>query len=393
MELHLTPIAITLLVFWVWMLVTTIFALYPESAWNQWNKVWKIMLTTFMAIMLVNTKERVLALTVVCTLSIGFFGFKGGWFTLMTGGQHRVWGPAGSFIGGNNEVGLALIMTIPLLFFLRSLVVERWLRYLLLFGIGLCVFAILGTHSRGALVGIAAMGGFLALKSKNKMQYILLVLLLAPIAYQFMPDVWHDRMETITDYQTDASAQGRIMAWRMAFNMALSELTGGGFSSFRPASYLMYLPEVGARKTDAHSIYFEILGEHGFVGLGLFLVLGILGLKTCGRIARLAKGTGEFWMESLARMMQVALVGYAAAGAFLGLAYFNYYYALLAIVVGMSIVAKKDQEAAAVGRIAPTGVALKSEHSAIVRSGDVQGLGKWKLRNLWAAAKVWYARL
>jgi hypothetical protein len=105
----------------------------------------------------------------------------------------------------------------------------------------------------------------------------------------------------------------------------------------------MYLPEVGARRTDAHSVYFELMAEHGFIGLGLFLVLGISTFLTCGKIARRTRRSpDDAWMNELARMLQVSFVGYAAAGAFLGLAYFNYLYALVAIVVGLRVVAEKQ---------------------------------------------------
>jgi putative inorganic carbon (HCO3(-)) transporter len=132
-----------------------------------------------------------------------------------------------------------------------------------------------------------------------------------------MPETWHERMATITDYQTDDSAMGRIMAWRMAFNLAMHRPLGGGFQTFRPSAYLMYLPEVGARRTDAHSVYFELMAEQGFIGLGLFLALGIFTFFTCGKIARRTRRSPEdAWMNELARMLQVSFVGYAAAGAF-----------------------------------------------------------------------------
>jgi hypothetical protein len=77
--------------------------------------------------------------------------------------------------------------------------------------------------------------------------------------------------------------------------------------------------------------------------LGLFLAIGILSLQACGSIIKGTRGIADLgWMNELARMMQVSLIGYAVSGAFLGLAYFNYYYALIAIVVGMQAVLKKE---------------------------------------------------
>jgi len=345
-QFPVTPIAVALGLFWVWMLITTIFSLYPVLAWWQWDKIWKIMLTTFVAIALMNSKARILALTAVAALSIGFYGFKGGVFTISTAGNHRVWGPEGSFIGGNNEIGLALIMTIPLLFFFTTIVNSRVIKILIIVGIVLCVVSIFGTHSRGALVGIAAMGVFLTLKSQKKFQYLLLIAVVVPLIYNFMPVSWHERMGTISTYEEDASAMGRINAWVMAWNLASHRPLGAGFESFRAPTYRMYHPEGVVSGTDAHSIYFEVLGEHGFIGLALFLAIGILALSACRRLIKHNRGDADrMWIVNLAAMIQVSLIGYAVSGAFLGLAYFDFYYALMALIIGLQVVSRSyDQQ-------------------------------------------------
>jgi hypothetical protein len=108
----------------------------------------------------------------------------------------------------------------------------------------------------------------------------------------------------------------------------------------------MYLPEVGGRGTDAHSIYFEVLAEHGFIGLGLFLTIGMLSLSGCRRLIKDNKRDPDRrWIVNLAAMIQVSLIGYAVGGAFLGLAYFDYYYAIIALIIGLQVVSKSyDQQ-------------------------------------------------
>ncbi len=384
-RLPATSITVTLALFWFWMLTTTIFSLFPDRAWTQWDKVWKIMLTTYVAMMMLNTKERVIALTTVAALSIGFYGFKGGYFTILTGGGYKVWGPASSFIGGNNEIGLALIMAIPLLMYVRTIVAYRLLKLALLVGVVLCVFSIVGTQSRGAFVGIAAVGAYFLWKTKNKVVWLILLVPLALTVYNFMPESWHERMASISEYEEDGSAMGRLQAWEMAFNLALDRPFGGGFETFKPATYLMYLPEVGARNTDAHSIYFEVMAEHGFIGLTLFLLIGLFSLRACARIVRRTRGIAELeWMNNLARMMQVSLVGYAVSGLFLGLAYFDFYYALVAIIVGMTTVLKqweaksalpyegasagRETAAATSKRAPPTGIAVARKQQPRIKA-------------------------
>ena len=107
------------------------------------------------------------------------------------------------------------------------------------------------------------------------------------------------------------------------------------------------------------SIYFEILGEHGYVGLALFLgILGLTWLK-CGSIIRFAKRNPDLiWARDLASMVQVSIVGYMSAGAFLGLAYFDYIYHLVAVVVVVHHLVTTQKSTVAAGAAPPEALSL-----------------------------------
>jgi len=316
------------------MLLTTIFSLYPTLAWWQWDKVWKIMLFTFITMMLIDDRTKLQWLLAIITASIALYGVKGGIFTVMTGGSYAVYGPTGTFIGGNNEIGLAMIMIIPWMRYFQLVEDRRWVKNLMTFCLLTTTIAIIGTQSRGALVGLLIMFFFLFLKNLKQIVFIFGAAAVFLVAIQFMPDTWHQRMGTIETYEEDASAMGRINAWWMAFYMALDNpVTGGGFEAFQHASFYLYAPDKGDPH-DAHSIWFEILGEHGFIGLGMFLLLGLWGLRSSRTVMQKTRSVVELqWLYHLGAMMQVSLWGYAAAGTFLGLAYFDMYYALIAVVV------------------------------------------------------------
>jgi probable O-glycosylation ligase (exosortase A-associated) len=161
--------SVVLLLFVCWMVITTIFAIYPSLAWLQFEKVIKIQLMIFVAMMLITTPERLKLLVWVIALSLAFYGVKGGIFTIVHGGVYRVQGPPNTFIGGNNEIGLALAMTVPLLYFLARSMAQSWLRPAVYVVMILTAIAAIGTQSRGALLGMAAMGAMFWLKSKNKL--------------------------------------------------------------------------------------------------------------------------------------------------------------------------------------------------------------------------------
>lgn len=336
-----------LIVFILWMFLTTWLSWYPALAWVQWDKVWRIQLGIALTLMLTTSRERIHLLVWTIAVSLGFYGFKGGIWTVLTGGANRVYGPDGTFIGGNNELGLALVMTIPMIWYLALNTRTIWIRNGLYAGIACTAIAIVGTHSRGALLGLAVMGTLFIMKSRRKFLPLVGALVFAAALPYIAPEEWFDRMNTIKTYEEDQSAQGRIHAWRAATRIAQQSVTGGGYDVLLRTNGL-----------DAHSVYFEILCEQGFPGLAMFLTLSLMTWMKAGSIKKLTKPHPEMsWARDLALMIQTSLAGYAVSGAFLGLGYFDFYYLLIALVVVLHkvVLQELDQRAAdARARPAPT---------------------------------------
>jgi putative inorganic carbon (hco3(-)) transporter len=319
----------------VWMNITTVFALNPVAAHAEWLRTMKVHLLTLVTLVLMTDRSRIEALVWVIALSIGYYGIKGGLFSLLTGGQYRVWGPDGTLIGGNNELALALVMILPLMRYLQLTARHRYVRIGLIVAMGLTALAILTTFSRGALLGASVMGMFLWWKAKRgKLAMLMALLVLVPAILAFMPETWYERMSTITTYQQDTSAMGRINAWWFAYHVAEDHpIVGGGFDVFSPQWFRVYAPDPNDWH-DAHSIYFEVLAEHGFVGLALFLALGASTFLAARRIERRAAAAPELaWAGELSSAVQVSIIGYAVGGGFLTLANFDLYYHLMAIVI------------------------------------------------------------
>jgi len=332
-EMPWTRETIVLLIFIGWMLFTTFFAFYSDSAWLQWNKVWKIQLMVFLTALIITDRHKLHWMIWVIALSFGFYGVKGGIFTILNGGAYRVQGPSGTFIGGNNELALALVMAIPLIRYLHLQETRKWIRIGLASAMVLTGVAAIGSQSRGGLVAMLAMGLFLWLKSRNKIVTGIYMAVAVGIMASVMPQAWYDRMNTIETYEQDQSAQGRINAWHTAFNVAKDRITGGGFEMWRPPVFRQYAPDP-FNVRDVHSIYFEIMGEQGFIGFGLFMLLGLMAwIRAQQIIARCKNDPDRKWASDLAAMIQVSLVGYAAGGAFLGMGYFDLPYHLMIVLV------------------------------------------------------------
>ncbi|MEQ1592405.1 MAG: putative O-glycosylation ligase, exosortase A system-associated [Thiobacillaceae bacterium] len=332
-EMPWTRETVLLLIFMLWMLITTFFAFYPELAWVQWEKIWKIQFMVILTALIINDREKLHWLVWVIALSLGFYGVKGGIFTIVNGGAYRVQGPTGTFIGGNNEMALALVMTIPLIRYLHLQAMQQWVKWGLASAMVLTGVAAIGSQSRGALLAMLSMGLFLWLKSRNKIFTGIYMAAAIVIMAMVMPQEWYDRMNTIQEYQTDQSALGRINAWHTAYNVAKTHVTGGGFEMFQAQTFRQFAPDPW-NVHDVHSIYFEAMGEQGFLGLGIFLLLGLFAWLRAQRVIRNCKQDAERkWAADLAAMIQVSLIGYAAGGAFLGMAYFDLPYHLIIIIV------------------------------------------------------------
>ncbi len=330
---YVTPETGILIAFMLWMSITLVFSINFDWSTYMWERVMKIDFMTLAALVVLYSKKHITVLAWVVAGSIGFYGFKGGLFTIATGGNYLVWGPEGTFIGGNNELALAMILVIPLINFLYLTQEKKWLKRSLLAWMFLCAIAALGSHSRGALLAIGAMATVLWWRSPGKLKYGIIIATVGIVALTFMPEAWMTRMTSIGEYKADTSAMGRINAWWMAWNLASDRFLGGGFEIYTPEIFSLYAPDP-LDLHQAHSIYFQVLGEHGFVGLFLFLLLWGMVWRQAGKLRKEGLAQPEtHWISQLGSMCQVSLAGYAIGGAFLSLAYFDLPYNLLLLVV------------------------------------------------------------
>lgn len=342
---HALPMSggmVLLLTLMVIVTITSYFSLNnPNDVWERWIFFMKILLMLLITVMVLRGRNQIETLLWVLVVSIGFYGVKGGVWTLLTGGGGRVWGPPGGMMAGNNELAVGLVLVLPWAFYLYQVTARRWVKRMLVFAMVAMAFGILGTQSRGALLALLAIALLLGLKGRHPIRTTLGLAALTVSAIAFMPDSWSSRMETISSYNQDASAMSRLWTWRTLWNLAVDRpLVGGGFRSDSIEVFSQYSPEEG-RGTFlhdayvAHSIYFQALGEHGFPGLIIYLSLGIWTWVAAGRLGRRTQGDPEFsaWVPLLMRMCQVSLLGFAVGGGFLSLMLLDLPYYIFGIVV------------------------------------------------------------
>jgi putative inorganic carbon (HCO3(-)) transporter len=335
---------VMLLLFWAWITITYInatqvplFADHVQDARYQLINVSKVLLMTFVLVLMVTSKKRLDILFLVTAFSFGALAIKGAVFGILTGGNFRVWGPPNSFVYDNNDFGLALNMSIPMMFYLTREVESSRLRKLLWLSFYCSIFAVILSYSRGALLGLVVVLAAISLKSKQKILAGALLAVFAILLLTFAPAAWMDRMGNFAHGELDESAEGRLHAWQFAWTFASEyPIMGGGFETFTPQLEARFTPQFGF--AGPHSIYFQTLGEQGFVGLGIFLL--VLGgcFYTLRSLRRRVRGQPSFaWIINYSNMIEISLLGYVVSGAFLPRAYFDLWFQLAAATALLKI--------------------------------------------------------
>ena len=345
-----------IIILWILFTLSCFTAFNPDPAWLELQAISKVLLMALLTLPLINTKDKLRYLILVIGFSLGLLGLKGAVFSILTGGVHNVRGPDNSFIGGEGDFSLALNMTLPILFFQARNESKKWLKWSLYICFLGSIISIIFTFRRGGFLALAVVIFLLLLKSKRR--FIAGILVAAAIfsAPFFIADKWFDRMETIETYEEDASAMGRINAWKMAWNIALDRpLTGGGFDTYLTVYRIKYMPSPDAIMAgDVHSIYFEVLQEHGFIAFGFFMALLLSILVSMQKLKWQFKNIKSCsWICNYADMIQVCILAYMAGGVFLGRAYFDLFYHLVIIGVLVKVFARREFEKINQGELPP----------------------------------------
>jgi probable O-glycosylation ligase (exosortase A-associated) len=188
----------------------------------------------------------------------------------------------------------------------------------------------------------------IALQSRYKGRAFIAVVLLCSLLIVVAPKQWIERMQTLkTAQKTDASAQERFNSWNFAAHLAYEfPILGGGFKTFTEPLYQRYglsLKTDEGTQYGPHSIYFQMLAEHGFPGLFLFLALICSCIWSALKVKRIFRRVDpDHWLVMYANMIVGSLVAYAASGAFLGFAYFHLFYQIVATTIILKYLAKKE---------------------------------------------------
>lgn len=330
-----------------WVTVTLIWAQVPEAAWAKWDWAFKTLIFAAFVPLVIRSRVQIeaFAQTYVLSLAANFvpFGIK----TLVSGGGYGtnlglVQGNSGLAEGG--LLSTVCLMAVPLAVYLsrhgqlmprvKLVPVAYW------FIAALAIVTAIGTFERSALVGLVVLVTYMWLRTQRKLRSGLMVGLIACLVVYATSAAWNTRIATIGNFEKENSAFVRVLVWKWTLGFTASHPLGGGFDA-----YLIDHVEVPGGDEDPggtqfarafHSIYFEVLGEQGYPGLAMFLLLAASTFFKLRRVARQARADPELaWVVALADALQSGLAVFLSSGAFVGIAFQPMFWYFIAMSISL----------------------------------------------------------
>ncbi len=308
----------------------------------------KIVVIALFTTAVVRHREHLRILMWVIALSFGFFGVKVGLAGVLTGGSLRVLQGPGGMLEDNNDFSLALAMAIPVLVSIFASEKRAIFRKAMMVVIPLTIITILLTYSRGGFLSLATVMFALVWRSQRRWRVVGLTTVGFVVALFFIPQEYFDRIASIKDYETEGSAAGRLMAWRVAIRMALANpVFGVGYLKFQQ-HYTEFAAFRGEYVRVAHNSYLQIWAECGTIALVMYLVMILLTFMDLWRIRRLARQRYfASWIINYATMFEASMLCFVVGGTFLNRAHFDLFYHFVAIILVFGRIARREMSSEA----------------------------------------------
>ncbi len=309
------------------------FAYIKLTGYDAWVAFAKVVFFTVFLVNVVDSLPKfrgLLYALILIHVGVGLEGLEGFYTESDRAERKGLKGTLSNFLGDTNDFSLAINVMIPYAYFLGTVAKTRWVRWSLFACVGLFAMASMFTFSRGGFLTLFVLAVYTVVKAQRRLGAIVLGAVLLIIVSAVLPQSYWDRIETIGTFKQDSNAQTRFWAWKAGWNMALDNpVLGMGPGNFVTGYRVLYKPPEARNRTlfTAHSIYFQIMGELGFVGFALLAALVMSCLKAQRSV--LARQPEEFdnaadgaFLVAAAHATRASLIAYLVGGAFLSAAYY-----------------------------------------------------------------------
>ncbi len=367
-DLRIAPRQVLMFILLVYCGVTTTQADFPIEAAAKWDWVWKALAFAIFLPLTLRTRLRIESLLLFMIVSAASIIIVGGIKTAVSGGGYGALNlmlDSNSGLYEGSIISTVAIAIIPLIVWMGrygTIYPPDWrVRLFTAALIFACLLIPVGTQARTGLVCIGVLGITFLRQTKRRFVYLGMVATAAVVAVPMLPASFTARMNTIKGYQADQSASTRLAVWQWTIDYVGDHPFGGGFDAFRGNHIRVETSKtVGdggqAEVTSAvqddqarayHSSYFEMLGEQGYPGLALWLLIHLTGLIRMEVLRARYRKSEEFaWISSLAVALQQAHLIYLIGSLFVGIAFQPFVYMLVGLQIGLDTYsARKRREA------------------------------------------------
>jgi len=334
---------------------TTLTADFPDEAVTKWEWVWKALVFAIFMPVTLYTRVRIEAVVLFMLISISSITIVGGIKTLAGGGGYgtlNLMVSSNSGLYEGSTISVFAICSIPLALFAArysTLIVPSIFSRIYWYGLAFaCLLIPIGTQARTGLLCIAMLAVLHLRAVKRKMLYLALLAGALAAAVPFLPDTYTKRMDTIQGYKGDASASTRLAVWKWTIDYAKDHPFGGGFNAYIGNKLEIDMSYKTADGTvvrvvgyDAgrayHNSYFEMLGEQGYPGLALFLLIHLIGVIRMENVQRSFKDVeGNYvWVAPLAKALQASHLVFLLGCSFVGIAFQPFIYLIVALEISL----------------------------------------------------------
>ncbi|MBD3168583.1 MAG: hypothetical protein GF307_03800 [candidate division Zixibacteria bacterium] len=325
-----------LIAFTIVLFISAPLSYWPSRAMEVSMDFLKIMLFFLIFINIIRDYKRLQAVSLIALLSILVLCYS----TIQSyfSGADRAAATIGAGIfGDSNDVALVFVTAIPLSEYFRVSRLKPPLNQLLYWAsVAFLSFGVFATQSRGGFLGLCAVLFILFTRGRNKVKGLLVLAVVGLVIFALLPGEMTERYSTIDDYQEDASAMGRIHAWKAGIKMMLSRpLNGVGIGCFEVAFGTAYRPPgfTSSRWMSPHNTLIQVGGETGLIGLAIFLYLYIYCILQMRRLEPEGSPEDKTKILSARDITLASLVGFGVCAFFLTQALNYMYYFLVASTV------------------------------------------------------------
>ena len=371
-DVRISPRWVLLIVLLAYCGYTTMEAVEPVAAQEKWAWVWKALVFAAFLPLTLRTRLRIEALALMLVLCASTLIVTGGLKTLAGGGGYGVMVLLVDIDSGLYEssiISCVSIAIIPIILWLAkhgTIFKPDWrVRAYAAALVFACLLIPIGVQARTGLICAAVLAIMFLRDAKRRMLYIMGAVVLGLVTVPFLPSTFTDRMGTIKNYKADESASTRIAVWQWTWEFVKVHPMGGGFNAYIQNKIRYKIPVIDDNGMDTgevdtgevvdqgrayHSSYFEMLGEQGWPGLIMWLIIHVGGVWRMEAIMRIYKKRNrddELWVGPLARALQHAQIVYLVGSLFVGIAFQPFVYMLIAMQISLdTYLARRRRESA-----------------------------------------------